>query len=285
MCRFLAYLGEPVNMGDLLFAPANSIVKQSYAAREIEEPLNGDGFGVGWYHHDRTPDPAVFVSVSPAWNNRNLRYLAPKVRSHCILAHVRAASVGDVAEANCHPFHHADRLLMHNGGVERFDRIKRALVNELSDERYRWIAGQTDSEHLFALLLDRLRPQGAHATVEEVADAFEAMFTVLKAEMRTAGITEAAWLNMVYSDGRILVASRYVTDAGEEPLTLYYSEGKRFQCAGGTCRMLPAEGPDRAVLIVSEKLDDLTEEWTAVPAQSLVLVDHDLRVSVRGIRS
>ncbi len=100
MCRFVAYLGKPIDMGELLYAPADSIIKQSYAAREIEEPLNGDGFGVGWYHHDRTPDPAVFVSVTPAWNNRNLRYLAPKVRSHCIVAHVRAASEGDVAEAN-----------------------------------------------------------------------------------------------------------------------------------------------------------------------------------------
>ena len=97
MCRFLAYLGAPISMGELLYDPSDSIIKQSYAAREIEEPLTGDGFGVGWYHHDRSPDPAVFVSVTPAWSNRNLRSMAPKVCSGCIVAHVRAASVGSVS--------------------------------------------------------------------------------------------------------------------------------------------------------------------------------------------
>lgn len=49
--------------------------------------------------------------------------------------------------------------------------------------------------------------------------------------------------------------------------------------------MLPVEGQDRAVLIFSEKLDDLTDEWPAVPAKSLGLVDHGLRIPVRGIRA
>ena len=142
MCRFLAYLGAPISMGELLYDPSDSIIKQSYSAREIEEPLNGDGFGVGWYHRDRTPDPAVFVSVTPAWSNRNLRSLAPKVGSGCIVAHVRAASVGGVAEANCHPFQYKDRLLMHNGGLEHFARIKRDLCNQLSEEMYGWSRGR-----------------------------------------------------------------------------------------------------------------------------------------------
>lgn len=282
MCRFLAYLGAPISMGALLFDPSDSIIHQSYAAREIGEPLNGDGFGVGWYHHDRSPDPAVFVSVMPAWNNRNLRYLAPKVRSHCIVAHVRAASVGDVAEANCHPFHCKDRLLMHNGGVEHFAKIKRDLCNRLSQPMYDWVDGQTDSQYLFARMLDHL--QAEHPTPDQVADAFEAMIVGLKELMAQHGITEPAYLNMVYADGRILVGLRYVTDRSDA-LTMYYSEGKKYICDGNVCRMVRgADKSEHTAMIVSEKLTDVEGDFTEVPPHHFVLVDADLQVRLRPVK-
>ncbi len=283
MCRFLTYLGAPISMGALLYDPSDSIIRQSYAAREIEEPLNGDGFGVGWYHHDRSPEPALFASVTPAWNNRNLRNLAPKVVSHCIAAHVRAASVGDVAEANCHPFRYKDKLMMQNGGVEHFQRIKRDLCNLLPQEQYDWVQGQTDSEHLFALMLGHLKAE--KPTPDQVADAFEAMITDLKGLMAKHAITEPAWLNMVYTDGRIAVGLRHVTD-GSTPLTMYYSEGKKYVCEGNVCRMVPGLAKhEHASLIVSEKLTDVAGDFTEVPAQHFVLVDENLDVRMRAVRN
>ncbi len=281
MCRFLAYIGAPISMGALLYDPSDSLIHQSYAARELDEPLNGDGFGVGWYHHDHSPEPAVFVSVTPAWNNRNLRHLAPKVVSHCIAAHVRAASVGDVAEANCHPFRYKDKLLMHNGGVEHFLRIKRDLCNMLPQELYDWVQGQTDSEHLFALMLGHL--QNESPTPDQVADAFTAMIADLKGLMVQHRITEAAWLNMVYTDGRIAVGLRYVSD-GSTPLTMYYSEGKKYECSGQACRMVRgAEKREHAAMIVSEKLTDVEGDFIEVPAQHFVLVDAELNVRHRAV--
>ena len=282
MCRFLAYLGAPISMGELLYDPKDSIIKQSYAAREIEEPLNGDGFGVGWYHHHLSPAPAVFVSVTPAWNNRNLRALAPKVISPCIVAHVRAASVGDVAEANCHPFNCKDTLLMHNGGVEHFPRMKRDLCNLLSEEMFLWIKGQTDSEHLFALFLDHLRGHDK-PTPAQVADAFEAMIADLKKLMEKHAITEPAYLNMVYTDGRIAVGLRYVTDHSAA-LTMYYSEGKKYICTDNVCRMVRGtDKKEHAAMIVSEKLTDIADDFIEVPAHHFVMVDVDLGVKVREV--
>ncbi|MBK8582582.1 MAG: class II glutamine amidotransferase [Flavobacteriales bacterium] len=283
MCRFLAYLGAPISMGELLYDPSDSIIKQSYAAREIEEPLNGDGFGVGWYHHDRSPDPAVFVSVTPAWSNRNLRSMAPKVGSRCIVAHVRAASVGSVAEANCHPFNYQDRLMMHNGGVENFSRMKRDLSNLLSEEMFLWIKGQTDSEHLFALFLDHLRKAGEKPTTDQVADAFEAMITDLKKLMAAHAINEPAYLNMVYTDGRIAVGLRYVTDRSAA-LTMYYSEGKKYICTDNVCHMVRGvDKKEHAAMIVSEKLTDIADDFIEVPAQHFVFVGADLAVKLRAV--
>ena len=71
MCRLIAYKGTPIVMDDLLYKPKNSLINQSIHASEIEEPLNGDGFGVGWYAQEINYEPITYVSVNPAWNNRN----------------------------------------------------------------------------------------------------------------------------------------------------------------------------------------------------------------------
>src|SRR3954463_15117127 len=103
MCRLLAYKGVPITMDKLILEPKNSLIHQSFDAKEIEEPLNGDGFGVGWYVPELSIEPAVFVSTLPAWSNRNLKNLAKHIKAPCLFAHVRAASFGDTSEANCHP--------------------------------------------------------------------------------------------------------------------------------------------------------------------------------------
>lgn len=66
MCRFVVYKGRELLMADLLTRPKHSLIKQSYDARERREPLNGDGFGVGWYAPELDPTPCIFTSVTPA---------------------------------------------------------------------------------------------------------------------------------------------------------------------------------------------------------------------------
>jgi glutamine amidotransferase len=279
----MAYKGTPVIIDKLLYQPKNSLINQSSNAREIEEPLNGDGFGVGWYVPEVNYEPITFVSVNPAWNNRNLRNLAPKVKTDCMIAHVRAASVGDVSESNCHPFQYKNILMAHNGGVEEFGKIKRHIREPLTDELYNWIKGQTDSEHIFALLLNNLFHDHKSISPEAVADSFEKTFRTLKKMMADNGIKEPAYLNMVFTNGLFLVATRYVSDPKEEPLTMYHSEGGRYVVENGDTRLEAAQDDDNAVLVVSEKLTD-DKDWTMLPPNHLVIVEQSLNVRVRPIR-
>jgi len=267
----------------LLYKPKNSLINQSINAREIEEPLNGDGFGVGWYVPELNYEPITFVSVNPAWSNRNLRNLAPKIKTDCMLAHVRAASVGDVSESNCHPFQYKNILMAHNGGVEEFGKIKRYIREPLTDELYNWIKGQTDSEHIFALLLDNLFKNYKTISPEGVAESFEVTFRTLKKMMADYKIQEPAYLNMVFTNGLFIVATRYVTDPKEEPLTLYHSEGSRYVVEDGNTRLEAPQDNDNAVLVVSEKLTD-DKDWTMIPANHLVIVEPSLNVRIRPIR-
>lgn len=283
MCRLLAYQGTSIAIDELLYKPKNSLINQSINAREIEEPLNGDGFGIGWYTHEISPEPATFVSLNPAWSNRNLRSLAPKIKTESLIAHVRAASEGDVSESNCHPFQYKTLLMAHNGGVEEFSKIKRDLRSVLIDELYTWIKGQTDSEHIFACILNRIITKHKIITIEAVIESFEYTFTLLKELMKKHGIQEPAYLNMVISNGDFLVATRYVSSPTEEPLTLYHSEGTRYVVEDGITHMMAPEDDDQAVLVVSEKLTD-DAHWTMIPKNNFVIVEPTLNVRIRPIK-
>ncbi|HMJ68491.1 MAG TPA: class II glutamine amidotransferase [Cyclobacteriaceae bacterium] len=284
MCRLMAYKGTPIIIDKLLYQPKNSLVNQSINAREIEEPLNGDGFGIGWYVPEINYEPVTFVSVNPAWSNRNLRNLAPKIRTECMLAHVRAASVGEVSEANCHPFSYKNLLMAHNGGVEEFGKIKRKIREPLSDELYNWIKGQTDSEHIFAYFLHYLFKTHKTINTDAVADAFDHTFQYVNKLTSEAGIKEPAYLNMVVTNGLFIVATRYVSDPNEDALTLYHSEGARYVVENGEGRLEAPEDDDHAVLVVSEKLSD-GAEWTLIPRNHLVMVEQNLNVRVRPIKA
>jgi len=159
MCRFLVYIGkQPVLLADLLTRPSHSIIQQSWDSRErmTAGPLNGDGFGVGWYA-SFDPTPCIFTSINPAWNNLNLRRLADKVMSRLIFAHVRAASLGLlINEANCHPFSFGPFIWMHNGQIVGFPSIKRKLVGFIDERLFNHVQGTTDSEYSFMLFLQML---------------------------------------------------------------------------------------------------------------------------------
>ncbi len=275
MCRFVAYQGVPIVLDDLLFNPKHSLINQSINAKELEEPLNGDGFGIGWYVPELGSSPAVFVSMTPAWSNRNLRNLAPKIRSGAIMAHVRAASVGDISEANCHPFHYGDWMFMHNGGIEDFGLVKREVRRKLSDPVYSWLKGQTDSEHFFALVLDEILPKGANVQVSDVTKGIESALRYVTSLKKAAGVKDETYLNCCITNGRFMIATRCLLGSDEPPLSLYYSTGKRYVCEDGVCHMLPADSGSRAAIIASEKLTDMGDDWHEVPANHYVIVSQD----------
>ena len=244
----------------------------------MDEPLNGDGFGVGWYARDLSANPAVFTSVRPAWNNQNLQYITPKIESNCIFAHVRSASVGSVNELNCHPFHHKNFLMMHNGGIEHFKEIRRPLLANLSDERFHDIKGQTDSEHIFALFLEHLSYFDSPLNLTHYRDALKQTVDDIVGLKHQYGLQASSSLNLLITDGIRMVGSRLVTDSNEKPLSLHYATGHRFECRNSmfTMQENSEEGSQhKAILIASEKLNEHTQHWQSVPTGHFFTVDEE----------
>lgn len=158
MCRFLGYTGAPTTLESLLLAPPLSLLVQSYAPRhQAVGRFNGDGWGVGWYD-SRRPQPARYRTPQPMWSDASFASMAGVIESSTVVAAVRNASVGmPVSETNSHPFTDGTWLFTHNGVVDGFTgTLGVELRRDLSAERAAGITGSTDSEVVFAMVLDRL---------------------------------------------------------------------------------------------------------------------------------
>lgn len=278
MCRLVAYLGLPVLLQRVLVDPKNSIVLQSLRARETNLRTNGDGFGLGWYAPEISSDPALFTSISPAWNDRNLLNIAAKVQSPCFFAHVRSASAGGVTNYNCHPFIYGDWMLMHNGEIYEFALIKRHLRHLLEDDIYSWIKGDTDSEHLFALFLQLAKGRDL-SNLSIVAETLQETLQTIEELMKQFGKKGPSYYNICLTDGHRIVATRYCTRKTTKPLSLHYLEGY-LPSKDGTWEKI-TDNSHPYVVISSEKLNDLAEGWQDIPAQSMMLVERDRTVRIR----
>jgi len=272
MCRFVAYIGkEPVLLDGVLGKQENSLIKQSHSALEGKTGVNGDGFGIGWYNKDIQKKPAVFRSIQPAWNDENLRNLTSIVKSKCILGHVRASTIGSVSFNNCHPFSNNHLLFVHNGTIHGFNKIKRGLISRLSDHAYHNIKGQTDSEHFFALVCDRLRELPRKNFIDTLAHAARDAIDIIK-ELQQKYLGKISYkLNIALTTGESMLLLRSCSHDFAKPISLFLHHSTSNRIKNGE------ESP--FYLISSEKLwgyESNGKSWEEIPPNHFFLIDKKL---------
>lgn len=283
MCRFVYYRGEPIKLSALITEPAHSIIHQSYHSKEREEPLNGDGFGIAWYAPSESDKPAIFKDVTPAWNNHNLEQLAGVIRSSCIIAHVRAATPGlPVTQLNCHPFSWQSFSFAHNGEVAGFSTMRRQIQSRLSQEAYDLLQGSTDSEHLFALFVDRYLQYQQQSKLEAMAAALQDTISIVEMLREENGIQEVSRLNLVLTDGELTAITRFVSPGEQDPHSLYVHSGAAYECHGGVCHMRERSESGKTVLVASEPLSK-DYGWRPIPANTMLIIDGESQVLERPI--
>lgn len=284
MCRFTLYLGPPVRLATLITEPEHSLIHQSSHAAERAEPLNGDGFGIGWYSPRLHSEPATFHQITPAWSDRNLRSISKVVASACVMAHVRAATPGSSVDlANCHPFAYDNYLLMHNGMIGGFRRLRRALLEDVTDEAFGIVRGSTDTEHLFALFVDEIVRNGCPVDSDgpdgrgggaslALAERLSAAISRVLAVAARHGSGEPSFLNVAVTDGDHVAVCRFASGQGASPETLYMLHGELYPPVG---RAFPQRRPSdegEPTVISSERLTS-DARWQAVPANHMVVLD------------
>jgi glutamine amidotransferase len=244
-----------------------------------------DGYGFGSF----TPSGDVLLAKRPSWAAAplTLAQLAGEVESEALLAHARTATVGNHKDENTHPFRYRRWLFAHDGTIESFAAVRPAMVAGLPDFLRRMIAGDTDSEHAFALFLSLLRADGRLDDLDvDAATAGRALArTVRRIDelCREAGAQRPSALNLVATNGRLLVATRR-----GRPLHYALLEGilpcERHgltAAARDTDPLLAAHRRVKAVCFASwlRKVNGFIE----VPESSLVCVTRGLQVSVGGL--
>ena len=262
MCRWLAYSGSPVQIEELILKPEHSLIDQSLDSRLSETTTNGDGFGLGWYGN--RPAPALFRSIEPAWNNRNLADLARHLQSRLVFAHIRTSTGSAVQQTNCHPFRHGRWLWMHNGLIHDFPRIKRDLAFAVDPALYPAIEGSTDSELFFYLALTFGLDGDPVGAVERAVGLIETIG-------RSHGIDNAINLTVATTNGEGMWAFRYASDG--DARSLYISgevETLRAQFPGNP---IFENVSDDTRMIVSEPQGSLAGVWHEFPQASSCCIE------------
>ncbi|MEF9886734.1 ergothioneine biosynthesis protein EgtC [Streptomyces sp. P9-A4] len=236
MCRHIAFVGEPVALGELLVRPPHALLRQSWEPRtQTSGVVNADGFGVGWYA-EGDPVPARYRRAAPIWGDLSFADLARVVRSGALLAAVRGATLpGADGEAAAAPFTAGPWLFSHNGAVPGWPESLVPLAATLPAGELLRVEARTDSALLWALVLHRLRAGDAPgpALADTVREAAEA--------------APGSGLNLLLTDGARIAATAWGN-------SLWY-----------------LRGPGR-VVVASEPYDD-DPRWREVPEHTLVTTD------------
>jgi glutamine amidotransferase len=305
MCRVLAYLGRPVLLEHLLYAPDSSLVAQVYDA-ELFAYLNLAGCGfAAWDRRFPDPDsPLHYRTASLPTFDRNLRSLAQKLTASAVVAHVRGVRYDDretVTVHNAHPFHFEGTpvTLAMNGTLDGFPEMRYDLLPHVRPELARRIEGTTDSEWVYALVLSQLPDPRALPTPEQLEQATEGALRVLREIRAARGLDTESDINLVVADGRTIVATRFTYDYGWYPEEeTYYSKRRRYEftslwCTagaeyarvGGEWIMRRSEHAE-SVILASEPITKDSSSWVEVPEYAILtaaLRDGALEITAREL--
>ncbi len=287
MCRVLTYLGQPTLLADLLYNPDSSLIKQTYDPKLMKHMLNLGGFGMaGWDSHSpKANEPYLYKTPGLPFFDKNMVNLANKIEVDCLLAHIRGISykVNEmVTESNVHPFMFkgAKISMAHNGTLTGLNELKPDLINHIKKEIFLSIKGNTDSEWIYALFLSQLDDYTGDHDQVEVAQAVIKTLRILKTLREKNNINLASPLNLFFTNGQFIVATRFVfnygTYTGNMALahlayhSMWYTFGEKYVFQDG--EYLMRGGEDRKSIIVSsEPLTTNLNSWLEVPEYSLMM--------------
>ena len=172
--------------------------KSIFSTFRLRDKKNQDGWGVAYY-----PDSSVQLYKEPVRATKsdlaNFLERYDKFSAPTLIAHVRNGSVGSRAYRNTHPYSMSlfgqPYSLAHNGNL--FDFKEKLPLGTYKP------AGDTDSEHLFSFLLDRINSRGVREWKQED-------FLWLQKTLHRINATGP--MNLVFSDGKHLFAYRDKND-------------------------------------------------------------------------
>lgn len=262
MCRLLGIVANELMTFRLCLHEA----PRSLSSLSEQHP---DGWGVAVYRSGQE----WIIEKSTICANRDARFgeLATVCDGEVLIGHVRKRTVGESTFANTHPFGSGRWVFAHNGTVREIDYLR----GRISPERRAGLAGETDSELLFAFLLCALDQAGL---ADRPAGSLTDRVLIHAVQELAARRSFGTW-NFLLSNGDVLYAFR----CGRELHMLVRDhppvERVRPLDSTGIVVDAPALDSHRAVLIASEPITD--EPWIPVENGKLLRIDRSFEPEPR----
>ena len=270
MGRLIGYMS---NRSDRL----RDAVHQERAAL-ASAPTRADGWGLGFYQGGE-----VLHKKRPQTTGEALDWadIAGDVRSHCVVAHLRQATVGDFRAENTHPFRLRQWLFAHNGTIDRFAALRPALLEQLPDFLQRNVRGDTDSELFFHAVLSFLHDAGQldNPDVDDrhVLHALRSSVALVDRLAAEVG-GKPGTLNLVLTNGRTLYALRR-----GKPLAYVDRHGLHDSVGRADSARAEAEAAALHYVMVLSDGPTLAPGWRAIEEGHVLVVDRDLRTSTHAL--
>jgi predicted glutamine amidotransferase len=255
MCRLLGIAAnEPTEFKIVLREAPRSLAALSREHR--------DGWGI-----------AVFDATQNVWKldkgtacageDERFHRLAIGTRGELLVSHIRQKTIGDTSLVNTHPFERGRWIFAHNGTVTDLAWLRA----NASPERLGEIAGDTDSELLFAWILTRLDEVGA-ANTPASAETDRAIGRAARAARERPGFGA---FNFLLSDGSTTYAHRFgrsmfLLELHPEDVVV---ESRRSR--DGTILETPWSPRRSAVFVASERMTD--EHWQGIEDGTLLRIE------------
>ncbi len=251
-----------------LYAVSSAVAKKiSFALHEFRRhggisADHVDGWGLAFYN---VGDLVVHREAEPAASSQKMDYVLKHHRpSDLVISHIRKATQGEISLENTQPFKiqrdGVNHVFVHNGNLE--DVQKNILISKYTP------IGQTDSEHAFCYLMEKLQP-----LYHNGIPALEQRISVIKETFTF--FTRFGPANFIYTDGEYLFAfanQRTQPDGCVSPPGLHYlvrdatTDVDKINIPGlkmtGFCQ--------DQVLFASVPLSD--ENWKACSKNQLIVV-------------
>ena len=303
MCRVLAYIGPETPLEDLLLKPENSLINQTLdPERHPQLQLAGWGFGAWGENLLKPEEPILYHRPMAAFYDDNVDKIVPSLQVSTMLAHVRAADYNSktvLADENCHPFSYQGTpwIIAQNGALPHWKLLQRELLQHCKDEYLEQMAGNTDTEFLYVLLLSLLESDSD----EDVQRAFEEMMRLIVKAMKDLDLVSLAKLKVaLVSPNRIIGVNTGSGHQGEtepegdwrelrkaEPGTddfalgmllepMYLLMGRHLQQEEGRygfeeCSIAEAT----TAIFASEPLTEEVDDWTELQFGEIVFLEKD----------
>ncbi len=277
MCRLFGYLGNDPSLLPLAFGQVRDNLVEDCT-------VPGEGWGVGFFQDDRAlvrKRPKILVE------RVSFADITSDLRARSVVGQVRRGSRGDVSPENTPPFRFRNWLFANQGDIAFTDPAHAALRDNLPDFLRHNIWGQTDAEPALHLFFEHLRTlshiESPTIPTPRLVEATAAFLSNLQQVLRASGQEQAPELNLLYLNGRSLIAIQHnskIPLAFRSIHTLQSQDPPLF--AGHRTRVVD-HAHYRGVFVAFEPKNP-NDTWTYTPESSIVIVDEHLQVHVHPIQ-